>query len=109
MTEFRPKGGVTPYLNVDGARKALDFYKAAFGGVEREAIKAANGDKLDGYFHYHGVRGGLLLQLGDCAGAREAFNRAIALAGSPAEAAHIRLHLDRLSTLPALPPASAIK
>ena len=51
----------------------------------------------------------LLLQLGDCAGAREAFNRAIALAGSPAEAAHIRLHLDRLSTLPALPPASAIK
>ena len=73
------------------------------------ALIAPLGDKLDGYFHYHGVRGGLLLQMGDCAGAREAFNRAIALAGSPAEAAHIRLHLDRLSTLPALPPASAIK
>src|SRR5690606_494098 len=46
MTEFRPKGGVTPYLNVDGARKALDFYKTAFAGIEREAIKADNSDKL---------------------------------------------------------------
>jgi RNA polymerase sigma-70 factor (ECF subfamily) len=81
----------------------------AYGPAAALALIAPLGDKLDGYFHYHGVRGGLLLQLGDCAGAREAFNRAIALAGSPAEAAHIRLHLDRLSTLPALPPASAIK
>ena len=80
----------------------------AYGPAAALALIAPLGDKLDGYFHYHGVRGGLLLQLGDGAGAREAFNRAIALAGSPAEAAHIRLHLDRLSTLPALPPASAI-
>ena len=58
--------------------------------------------KLDGYFHFHGVRGGLLLQLGDSVGAREAFNRAIALANTPAEAAHIRAHIDRLG-LPALP------
>ena len=36
-------------------------------------------------------------------------NRAIALASSPAEAAHIRLHLDRLGTLPALPPATMAK
>jgi len=72
------------------------------------ALLAPLGDRLDSYFHYHGVRGGLLLQLGDTAGAREAFNRAIALAGSPAEAAHIRLHLDRLSAQPPLPPASAI-
>ena len=55
-------------------------------------------ERLDGYFHFHGVRGGLLLQLGETAAAREAFNRAIALAGSPAEAAHIREHLDRLGT-----------
>lgn len=80
----------------------------AYGPAAALALIAPLGDKLDGYFHYHGVRGGLLLQLGDCAGAREAFNRAIALAGSPAEAAHIRLHLDRLSALPALPPAGAI-
>ena len=81
----------------------------AYGPAAAMALITPLGDKLDGYFHYHGVRGGLLLQLGDCAGAREAFNRAIALAGSPAEAAHIRLHLDRLAVPPALPPASAIK
>ncbi|MDO9432229.1 MAG: RNA polymerase sigma factor [Phenylobacterium sp.] len=52
--------------------------------------------RLAGYFHFHGVRGALLQQLGEAAEARVAFNQAIALANSPAEAAHIRLHLDRL-------------
>lgn len=54
------------------------------------------GHRLAGYFHFHGVQGALLLQLGRGEEAREAFNRAIALANSPAEAAHIRAHLDRL-------------
>jgi RNA polymerase sigma-70 factor (ECF subfamily) len=80
----------------------------AYGPAAALALVTPLGDRLDGYFHYHGVRGGLLLQLGDATGAREAFNRAIALAGSPAEAAHIRLHLDRLGAVPALPPVSAI-
>ena len=53
-------------------------------------------DRLGGYFHYFGARGALLLQLGRSDDAREAFNRAIALANTPAEAAHIRMHLDRL-------------
>lgn len=66
-------------------------------------------ERLDGYFYFHGVRGGLLLQLGHGPAAREAFNRAIALAGSPAEAAHIRLHLDRLAELGPPPPAAAIQ
>jgi RNA polymerase sigma-70 factor (ECF subfamily) len=52
--------------------------------------------KLSGYFHFHGARGGLLLQLGRQKEAREAFDRAIALAGTAAEAAHIRMHIDRL-------------
>jgi RNA polymerase sigma-70 factor, ECF subfamily len=81
----------------------------ARGPAAALALITPLGEKLDGYFYYHGVRGGLLLQLGDTAGAREAFNRAIALAGSPAEAAHIRLHLDRLGTVPALPPAIIAK
>jgi RNA polymerase sigma-70 factor (ECF subfamily) len=38
----------------------------------------------------------LLKDLGRAEEARGAFNRAIALANTPAEAAHIRLHLDRL-------------
>lgn len=53
--------------------------------------------KLSGYFHFFGVRGGLLMQLGRTDEAREAFDRAIALANTAAEAAHIRMHLDRLS------------
>lgn len=63
------------------------------------------GERLAGYFHFHGVRGALLLQLGHAGQAREAFNRAIALANSPAEAAHIRAHLDRLDADPNVRPA----
>ena len=51
---------------------------------------------LAGYFHFHGLRGGLLMQLGRDSEAREAFNQAVALAHTPAEAAHIKLQLDRL-------------
>lgn len=53
-------------------------------------------DRLDAYFHFHGARGWLLMQLGQPDAAREAFTRAIALANTAAEAAHIRQHLDRL-------------
>jgi RNA polymerase sigma-70 factor, ECF subfamily len=53
-------------------------------------------EQLNGYFHFFGLRGGLLMQLGRCSEARVAFDQAIALAHTPAEAAHIRLHLDRL-------------
>ncbi|MEZ4328702.1 MAG: RNA polymerase sigma factor [Polyangiales bacterium] len=55
------------------------------------------GERLGSYFYFHGLRGGLLLQLGRPLEAREAFDRAISLATTPAEAAHIRMHLDRLS------------
>lgn len=54
------------------------------------------GDRLSRYFHFHGLRGGLLLQLGRPQEARVAFDHAIALATTAAEAAHIRMHLDRL-------------
>jgi RNA polymerase sigma-70 factor, ECF subfamily len=53
--------------------------------------------RLDGYFYFHGVRGSFLMQLGRNSEARDAFNRAIALANTPAEAAHIRQHLDQLA------------
>ncbi|TSJ64052.1 RNA polymerase sigma factor [Starkeya sp. 3C] len=54
------------------------------------------GDRLSGYFHYHGLRGALLMQLGRTGEARESFLTAIGLATSAAEAAHIRAHLDGL-------------
>jgi RNA polymerase sigma-70 factor (ECF subfamily) len=53
---------------------------------------------LDNYFYFFGVKGALLEQLGRAEEARVAFDRAIALAHTPAEAAHIRTHLDRLSS-----------
>jgi RNA polymerase sigma-70 factor (ECF subfamily) len=54
--------------------------------------------RLSGYFYFFGVKGALLMQLGDKAAARIAFNQAIALADTPAQAAHIRRHLDQLSS-----------
>jgi len=53
--------------------------------------------RLGGYFHFFGVRGALLMQLGRASEARAAFDRAIALANTAAEATHIRAHLDRLA------------
>lgn len=52
--------------------------------------------KLSGYFHFFGARGAFLSQLGRKREARADFDRAISLANTPAEAAHIRRHLDRL-------------
>jgi RNA polymerase sigma-70 factor, ECF subfamily len=52
--------------------------------------------RLSGYFHFFGVKGALLLQLGRAREARIAFDQAIALANTTAEAAHIRMQLDRL-------------
>src|SRR6266849_890476 len=54
------------------------------------------GERLSNYFHFFGVRGAFLMQLGRNDEARVAFDRAIALANTSAEAAHIRMHLDRL-------------
>lgn len=53
-------------------------------------------DRLSGYFHFFGLKGGLLMKLGRNDEARIAFDRAIALANTAAEAAHIRMHIDRL-------------
>jgi RNA polymerase sigma-70 factor (ECF subfamily) len=68
---------------VRGAQAALDMI---------EPLAA----RLSSYFHYFGVRGAFLMQLGRNDEARTAFDRAIALANTSAEAAHIRMHLDRL-------------
>ena len=69
---------------VKGAQAALDMIEPL-------------GERLRGYFHFHGVKGALLEKLERPDEARKAFGQAIALANTPAEAAHIRQHLDRLS------------
>ena len=53
--------------------------------------------KLGSYFYFHGARGAFLQELGRKDEARIAFDRAIALANTPAEASHIRMQIDRLA------------
>jgi RNA polymerase sigma-70 factor (ECF subfamily) len=71
------------------------------GPDEALALIEPLGAKLANYFYFHGARGALLKQLGRVDEARVAFDRAIALANTPAEAAHIRQQLDRLDAAPA--------
>jgi RNA polymerase sigma-70 factor, ECF subfamily len=52
---------------------------------------------LSAYFYFFGVRGALLVELERPEEARVAFDRALALARSPAEAAHVRMQIDRLT------------
>ncbi len=68
----------------------------ARGAAEALEMVEPLGEPLSGYFNFFGVKGALLLQLGREAEARDAFGRAIALANTAAEAAHIRIQLDRL-------------
>jgi RNA polymerase sigma-70 factor, ECF subfamily len=68
---------------VRGAQAALDMIEPL-------------GQRLSNYFHFFGVRGAFLMQLDRNDEACVAFDRAIALANTTAEAAHIRMHLDRL-------------
>jgi RNA polymerase sigma-70 factor (ECF subfamily) len=76
--------------------RAVVIARLKGAGAALEMIQPLE-ERLSGYFPYFGARGAFLLQLGRDAEARAAFTKAIALAGSPAEAAHIRRHLDRLS------------
>ena len=66
------------------------------GPEEALAMIEPLAERLSGYFHFHGLKGGLLMKLGRNDEARVAFDRAIALANTAAEAAHIRMHIDRL-------------
>lgn len=52
--------------------------------------------ELGGYFYFHGMRGALLKDLGRPEAALQEFGRAIALAGTAAEAMHIRSQIDLL-------------
>jgi RNA polymerase sigma-70 factor, ECF subfamily len=76
--------------------RAVAVSKVAGAEAALEMVEPL-GSALGGYFHFHGLKGGLLMQLGRHGEARECFNRAIALAGNAAEAAHIRMHLDKLA------------
>ena len=65
----------------------------------QEALKMIEplAKRLADYFHFFGLKGVLLMQLERTEEARAAFDRAIELAHTPAEAEQIRLNLDRLA------------
>lgn len=53
-------------------------------------------DRLAGYVYFYGAKGALLMQLGRADEARAAFDQALALANTTAEAAHLRQQIERL-------------
>ncbi len=89
LEQMQPSPVVT--LNRAVAVSKADGPAAALAMIEPLA------GQLDGYFYFHGARGAFLLELGRAGEAKVAFDRAIALANTPAEATHIRLQLDRLA------------
>src|SRR5690606_30144533 len=103
LETMQPSPVVT--LNRSVARARLHGPQAGLDMIEPLA------ERLDTYFSFHGVRGAYFMQLGRNREAREEFDRAIALANSAAEAAHIRIHLDRLAkeSAPVELAAAAIK
>lgn len=76
--------------------RAVAVWKLHGAAAALQMIDPLRND-LDGYFYLHGLRGTLLRDLHRPGEAREAFNRAIALASSTAEAQLIRRELDSLS------------
>ena len=80
---------------VRGAEAALDMI-------------APLAEQLSGYFYYYGVKGAFLMELGRKEEARVAFDQAIARANTAAEAAHIRMQIDRLVDSRGSRPAKAL-
>ena len=93
LEQLQPSPVVT--LNRAVALSKVQGPEAALALIEPLA------EPLSGYFHFFGVKGALLKQLGKVDEARSHLQKAIALARTPAEAAHIRLFLDRMSASPA--------
>jgi len=60
--EIEVLGGVTPYLNVEGAGKAADFYIRAFGATEMARMPP---DDKGHYMHIHLYINGGSLMLAD--------------------------------------------
>jgi PhnB protein len=62
QTSPQVKGGIVPYLQVDGAMKAADFYKRAFGA---ELATAHPPDDKGRTMHVHLYINGSSIMLGD--------------------------------------------
>ncbi len=88
LEQIQPSPVVT--LNRAVAVSKVEGAAAALALIEPLEAQLAN------YFHFYGVRGAFLVQLGRKNEARSDFDRAISLARTAAEATHIRMNIDRL-------------
>ncbi|MGW6447247.1 RNA polymerase sigma factor [Lentzea sp. NPDC055074] len=77
-------------LNRAVAVAELDGPEVALAAVDRL------GERLDGYHAFHATRADLLRRLGRSHESREAYDRAIGLAGNTAETAHLTRRRDQL-------------
>jgi RNA polymerase sigma-70 factor (ECF subfamily) len=77
--------------------RAVAVWKLQGAEAALEMIEPLRSE-LDAYFYLHGLRGTLLKELNRLDEARDALNRAIALANSVAEAKLIRRELDSLAS-----------
>jgi RNA polymerase sigma-70 factor (ECF subfamily) len=76
--------------------RAVAAWKVRGAQAGLTMIEPLSGE-LGGYFYFYGVKGAFLMELERLDEAREAFNKAISLANSASEAAHIRQQLDKLA------------
>jgi RNA polymerase sigma-70 factor (ECF subfamily) len=88
LEELRPSPVVTLNRAVAVARTR--------GAAAALALIAPLESRLGDYFHFHGVKGALLAELGRRDEARRALERALELAKTLAEAAQIRLRLEEV-------------
>jgi len=77
-------GGLTPYLAIDGATKAAEFYRKAFGA---EQVFGVPPDEQGRTMHIHLYINGSSLMLGD-------FYPEHGHAAKPVQACTMQLHLD---------------
>jgi PhnB protein len=63
MPEMPPITGVVPYLNLEGAAAASDFYQRAFGAQELFRMPADDGKRL---LHCHMKINGADVMISDC-------------------------------------------
>jgi RNA polymerase sigma-70 factor (ECF subfamily) len=101
LERLQPSPVIT--LNRAVAVSKLQGPEAALAMIEPLAAQ------LGGYFHFHGAKGAFLMQAGRNSEARVAFDQAIALAHTTAEAANIRQYLDRMTADSKAAPETPLK
>ncbi|WP_265445444.1 RNA polymerase sigma factor [Flexivirga meconopsidis] len=88
MTRVDP----SPIVRLNRAVAVAEIDGATAGLAEIDAWAA----ELDGYHAFHAARADLLRRVGEVGAARAAYDRAIALAGNPAERAYLSRRRDEL-------------